>query len=72
MVYHVSVDNSGRAIAMKLCQEFGSMRLAEIGGIFGIGSESGVTKTISRFSKRLVKEEEIRESYNILCLDLTP
>ena len=32
------VDNTGRAMAMKLCQEYGSMKLSEIGKLFGLGS----------------------------------
>lgn len=66
------VDNSARALAMKLCQEYGSMRLTEIGELFGVGSESGVTKTISRLASRMAEDDEVDESYNVLCRDLTP
>jgi len=66
------VDNTGRAMAMKLCQEFGSMKLAEIGKLFGIGSDSGVTKAISRLTQRMVDDSGVRSVYDVLCQDLTP
>jgi len=34
-------------MAMKLYQESGSMKLAEIGKLFGMGSDSGVTKAVT-------------------------
>ena len=66
------VDNTARAMSMKLCQELGSMKLAEIGKLFGVTSDSGVSKTISRFTKRLTEDRELVEIFNRICQDLTP
>ena len=66
------VDNTGRAMAMKLCQEYGSMKLAEIGKLFGMGSDSGVTKAVTRLTQRMAEDERGRGVYNGLCQDLTP
>ena len=65
-------DNTARSIAIKLCQEAGGMKLKEIGKIFGIGSDSGVTKVISRISTRLSEDETLRLIYKVICQDLTP
>ena len=65
------VDNTGRAMAIKLCQEYGSMKLAEIGKLFGIGSDSGVTKTVSRLTQRMAEDDSVRKVYDSLCQDLT-
>ena len=66
------VDNTARAMSMKLCQELASMKLAEIGKIFGVASDSGVSKTISRFTRRLKDDKELYELFNRICQDLTP
>ena len=66
------VDNTGRAMAMKLCQEYGSMKLGQIGKLFGLGSDSGVTKSISRLTHRMVDDDELKGVYEVLCQDLTP
>ena len=66
------VDNTARAMAMKLCQEQGSMKLLEIRELFGLGSDSGVTKVVSRLNTRMEKERELVSRYNVLCRDLTP
>lgn len=66
------VDNTARALAMKLCQEQGSMKLAEIARQFGLGSDSGVTKTISRLNPGLEDDQDLLRIYNVLCRDLTP
>ena len=66
------VDNTARALAMKLCQEQGSMKLSEIAGLFGLGSDSGVTKTISRLNSRLEDDQDLLRIYNVLSRDLTP
>lgn len=66
------VDNTGRAMAMKLCQEYGSMKLGQIGKLFGLGSDSGVTKSISRLTHRMVDDDELKGMYEVLCQDLTP
>ena len=57
---------------MKLCQEYGGMKLSEIAQVFGLGSESGVTKTISRLGQRMENDAELLAEYNVLCQDLTP
>ena len=67
-----SVDNTARALAMKLCQEQGSMKLSKIARLFGLGSDSGVTKTISRLNPRLEDEQDLQRIYNVLCRDLPP
>lgn len=36
------VDNTGRVIAMKLCQENRSMKLTEMAKLFNVGSDSTV------------------------------
>ena len=66
------VDNTARALAMKLCQEYGGMKLSEIAQVFDLGSESGVTKTISRLGQRMENDAELLAEYNVLCRDLTP
>ena len=66
------VDNTARSVAIKLCQETGSMKLKEVGKIFGIRSESGVTKVISRITSRLLEDYELRLIYKVICQDLTP
>lgn len=54
------VDNRARLLAMRLCQEYGSMNLLEIGKLFGGGSESGVSKSISRLKLRMEQDEALR------------
>ena len=66
------VDNTGRVMAMKLCQEYGSMKLSEIEKLFGIGSDSGVTKAVTRLTKRIAEDDGVGRAYNRLCQDLTP
>ena len=66
------VDNTGRAMAMKLCQESRSIKLAEIGKLFGMGSDSGVTKAVTRLTQRMAEDERVRGVYNGLCQDLSP
>ena len=66
------MDNTGRTMAMNLCQEYGSMKLAEIGKLFGMGSDSGVRKAVTRLTQRMVEDEEVRRVYNGLCQDLVP
>ena len=66
------VDNVARPIAIKLCQESGGMKLREIGVVFGIGSDSGVSKAISRITNRILEDDQLREVYKVICQDLTP
>ena len=67
-----SVDNVARSVAIKVCQERGGMKLREIGVVFGIGSDSGVSKAISRITNRLLEDEQLRKVYKVICQDLTP
>ena len=48
------------------------MKLSEIAQVFGLGSESGVTKTISRLGQRMENDAELLAEYNVLYRDLTP
>ena len=48
------------------------MKLSEIAQVFDLGSESGVTKTISRLGQRMENDAELLAEYNVLCQDLTP
>ena len=43
----LGADNRGRGIAMKLCQEMGSMKLSDMGELFGVGSGSAVSRSVS-------------------------
>jgi len=65
------VDNTARALAIKLCQEQGSMKLSEIAKLFGLGSDSGVTKTISRLNRRIDEDQALSGVYKVLCRELT-
>lgn len=67
-----SVDNTARALAMKLCQEQGSMKLSKIARLFGLGSDIAVTKTISRLNPRLEDDQDLLRIHNVLSRDLTP
>jgi len=53
------VDNIARVLAIKLCQEQGSMELSEMVELSGLGSGSGVTKTISRLNRRLAADQAL-------------
>ena len=48
------------------------MKLLEIRELFGLGSDSGVTKVVSRLNARMEKKSELVSCYNVLCRDLTP
>ena len=48
------------------------MKLSEIAQVFDLGSESGVTKTISRLGQRMENDAELLAEYNVLCQDLAP
>ena len=41
--------------------------LAEIGKLFGMGSDSGVTKAVTRLTQRMAEDERGRGVYNGLC-----
>ena len=59
-------------MAKKLCQEYGSMKLAEIGKLSGMGIDSGVTKAVTCLTQRMEEDEGARRAYYRLCQDLTP
>ena len=65
-------DNTGRLIAMKLCQEQGSMKLSEMAQLFGVGSDSAISRAISRFSAELMENSIKRDLYKCIDQDLTP
>ena len=48
------------------------MKLGEISKVFGLGSDSAVTKSISRLSYSMVVNDELQGVYEVLCRDLTP
>ena len=48
------------------------MKLLEIGSLYGIGSEIGVTKTITRVTARLKEDSKLNALYEVLCQHLTP
>jgi len=48
------------------------MKLSEIAKLFGIGSGSRVTKTISRLIWRLEDDQVLLGIHNVHCRDLTP
>ena len=60
-------DNRGRGIAMKLCQEMGSMKLSDMAELFEVGSDSAVSRSVSRFDELLNKDSEVRAIYNSVC-----
>ena len=39
---------------------------------FGLGSDSGVTKVVSRLNAQMEKKGELVSRYNVMCRDLTP
>jgi len=57
------VDNTGRVLAMKLCQEEGGMRLREMAGLFQVGSDSAVSRTVKRINEVLDHDVEINLLY---------
>ena len=48
------------------------MKLLEIRALFGLGSDSGVTKMVSRLNARMEKKSELVSRYNVMYRDLTP
>ena len=56
-------DNTGRLIAMKLCREQGSMKLSQMAQLFGVGSDSAISRAISRFSAELIEDSEKSDIY---------
>lgn len=64
--------NIPRAMAMKLCQEAGGARLAEIADAFGVGHYSTVSQTIARLGTWMEEDRRLARDYNVLSQDLTP
>ena len=66
------VHNTARSMAMKLCQEYGSMKLTETRNIFELGSDSGITESITRLTHRMRDDDKLKGVYDVLCQELTP
>ena len=66
------VDNTGRGLAMKLCQEQGAMKLWEMAELFNVGSESAVSRSVTRVNGVLVGDIGVEEIYECILQDLTP
>lgn len=66
------VDNTARAIAMKLCQERGGMKLTEMAKLFNVTSDSTVSRTITGFNKLLLSDRKLEKIFNSIDQDLTP
>lgn len=65
-------DNEGRVMAMKLCQELGSMKLSAMAELFGVGSDSAISRAIGRFSQTLSTDRRLQKIFNRIYQDLTP
>ena len=65
------VDNTGRGLAMKLCQEQGGMKLWEMAELFNVGSESAVSRSVTRVNGVLVGDIGVEEIYKCILQDLT-
>ena len=59
-------------IAMKLCQELGSMKLSAMAELFGVGSDSAISRAIGRFSQTLATDRRLQKIFNRIYQDLTP
>jgi chromosomal replication initiation ATPase DnaA len=64
-------DNRGRGIAMKLCQEMGSMKLSDMAALFAVGSDSAVSRSVSRFDELLDRDSEVRSTYDNICREIS-
>ncbi len=60
-----------RWMAMKLCQQIGGAKLADIALAFNVGHYSTVSQTIGRLNKVLETDVELAECFNMLSQDLT-
>ncbi|OED42858.1 hypothetical protein AB833_05145 [Chromatiales bacterium (ex Bugula neritina AB1)] len=65
-------DNVGRGIAMKLCQNLGSMKLSAMAELFGVGSDSAISLATGRFSQTLSTDRRLEKIFNCIYQDLTP
>ncbi|OED34616.1 hypothetical protein AB833_32100 [Chromatiales bacterium (ex Bugula neritina AB1)] len=66
------VDNTGRGLAMKLCQEQGGMKLREMAELFNVGSDSAVSRSITRTNEQLANDGSMNRLYKCILQDLTP
>ena len=66
------VKNIPRWIAMKLCQEVGGAKLAEIAKVFNVEHYSTVSQTIGRLNLLMNKDSRVAGEFNVLSQDLTP
>ena len=68
----LGVDNRGRGIAMKLCQEQGGMKLWEMAELFNVDSDNAVSRSITRTNNLMANDRELKQLYNCIVQDLTP
>jgi putative transposase len=66
------VKNIPRWVAMKLCQDVGGAKLAEIAKVFQVGHYSTVSQTIGRLNRLASEDRELEKEFNVLSQDLTP
>ena len=64
--------NVPRWIAMKLCQDIGSAKLAEIAQVFNVGHYSTVSQSIKRLEVLMEHDDGVSAKVNMLSQDLTP
>jgi chromosomal replication initiation ATPase DnaA len=64
-------DNVGRMIAMKLCQQLGSMKLSAIAELFGVTSDNAISPAIDRFNQTLSTDRRLEKMFNRMYQDLT-
>ena len=65
------VDNTGRGIAMKPCQEQGGMKLWEMAELFNVGIESAVSRSVTRMNGLLAGDITVEKIYKCIFQDLT-
>ena len=64
------VDNTGRGLAMKLCQERCGMKLWEMAKLLKIGS--AVSRSVTRMNGVLASDIGVEKNYKCILKDLTP
>ena len=57
---------------MKLCEEQGGMKLLEMTELFNVGSESGVSRSVTRMNGLLAGNITVEKIYKCIIQDLTP
>ena len=65
-------DNVGRMIAMKLCQELGCMKLSAMAELFGVGSDSAISRAIGRFNQTLSTDRRLEKIFSGIYQDIAP